>query len=80
MSTIPNLKDLIVGNQRVRFHHYQSRELWYKHETTGFKFPVPIEDTGDGIFEPIDKASFFMRWIRRHIELLTRAQTETIYK
>ena len=28
---------------------------------------VPIEDTGDGVFNAEDKAMLFMRYIRKHI-------------
>jgi hypothetical protein len=41
--------------------------LWYSTEC-GFKFPVPIEDCGDGTFLPKDKAMMFMRYIRKQIE------------
>lgn len=35
-----------------------------------FSFPVPINDTSGGTFLRSDKASIFMRWIRKHIEFL----------
>ena len=41
---------------------------------TGFKFPVPITDCGDGTFLAADKAILFMRYIRRHVAYLEAAQ------
>ena len=69
------LKQMIVNNQKVRFVHYQDKELWYITEC-GFEFPVPISDTGTGIFLAEDKAIVFMRWIRKHIELIEKAQAQ----
>jgi hypothetical protein len=69
------LKEMIVNNQKVRFLHYQDKELWYVTEC-GFEFPVPISDTGSGIFLPEDKAIAFMRWIRKHIALIEKSKTQ----
>jgi hypothetical protein len=70
------LKEMIVNNQKVKFLHYQYKELWYVTEC-GFEFPVPIADTGSGIFLPEDKAISFMRWIRKQIELINKSQTQS---
>ena len=59
------LKELVKG-KRVRFKYYRDGELWYETED-GFEFPVPIADTGTGIFNAEDGAILFMRWIRRHL-------------
>ena len=65
------LKDLIKGN--VYFVEYRKGNLWYeagRHSTNQpFLFPVPIEDTGDGIFKDVDRGIFFMRYIRQHLQL-----------
>jgi hypothetical protein len=37
--------------------------------TDGFEFPVPISDTGTGIFYAEVKAIQYMRWIRNHLEV-----------
>ncbi|HLK62304.1 MAG TPA: hypothetical protein VKU19_02630 [Bryobacteraceae bacterium] len=60
------LKELIKG-KRVRFQYYRDGALWYQTED-GFEFPVPIADTGTGIFRAEDGAIQFMRWIRKHLE------------
>ena len=68
-----NVKDLVNNGQRVKFVKYQQQELWYKCEN-GFEFPVPISDTGDAAFGEEDKALLFMRWIKKHIDMLEHAK------
>ena len=60
------LKELIKG-KRVRFRFYRDGELWYATDD-GFEFPVPIHDTGTGIFNAEDSAITYMRWIRKHLD------------
>ena len=69
-----NIKEMIVG-KKVRFVRYQRNELWYVTEC-GFEFPVPTSDTGDGAFLNEDNAMLFMRWIRKHIEMLNNAKND----
>ena len=59
------LKELVKG-KKVHFKFYRDSELWYETDD-GFEFPVPIADTGSGIFNAEDNAIAFMRWIRRHV-------------
>ena len=66
------LKDL-VKNKRVRFKFYRDGELWYETDDQ-FEFPVPVADTGTGIFKAEDGAIQFMRWIRK--QLAERAEWE----
>lgn len=47
-----------VGENGVSY--VPDREVW--------EFPIPIEDTGSGKFNWQDKASLYMRWIRKAIE------------
>lgn len=63
------LKEMVRNGQKVRFRYYRDNELWYATEC-GFEFPVPIDDTGTGIFMSEDRAILFMRWIRRHMSLI----------
>lgn len=67
------LIEMVSNNQKVYFTHYQSEELWYITECK-FSFPVPINDTGSGIFLAEDKASFFMRWINKQIKFIKEAE------
>lgn len=61
-----NIKEMLKDKQ-VTLDFYRKGELWYTTEC-GFKFPVPIEDTGDGTFLPKDRAMLFMRYVRKQIE------------
>lgn len=61
-----NIKDLVKDGKKVKFSFYQKGELWYETDC-GFKFAVPIEDTGDGRFLAEDKAMIFMRYIRKQL-------------
>jgi hypothetical protein len=64
------LKDRVRGT--VTFTHYFDGSLWYKTED-GFSFPVPVSDIGTATFLASDKAMLFMRYIRKHMELLANA-------
>ena len=70
-----NIKDMVSDGKKVKFLHYKHGELWYITET-GFEFPVPVKDTGDGVFLPEDKAIFFMRYIRQHIDSINAAKRD----
>jgi hypothetical protein len=69
------IKDMVANGRKVRFAHYKSGELWYVTECA-FAFPVPIADTGDGTFLVEDKALLFMRYIRKHKDMLDHARAE----
>lgn len=69
---IMNLKDL-VKDRNVNFEYYRDGELWYA-TGCGFKFPVPISDTGTGVFKAVDKAILYMRYIRKHLEKIQEAR------
>lgn len=66
MKTVKDLKSLVAHGKTVKFVRYCKNELWYQTDC-GFEFPVPIEDTGDGVFEASDKAMIMMRYIRKHL-------------
>lgn len=63
----------MIQNKQVTFVRYQNNELWYVTEC-GFEFPVPLSDTGNAAFLKTDKAMLYMRWIRKHVEMLKTAQ------
>lgn len=71
-----SIKEMVNNNKRVAFVRYQNNELWYSTEC-GFEFPVPISDTGEAAFLNSDKALLFMRWIRKHIDVIQKAKEET---
>ena len=73
-----NLKDMVKGGQKVRISIYSRGSLWYITES-GFEFPVPIGDraeVGNATFLAEDKAIYFMRYIRKHIQFLNDAREE----
>ena len=62
--------DLVKDGQIAKFVCYRDGDLWYR--TSGpnayqFEFPVPISDTGTGIFNNEMKAITLMRWIRQYL-------------
>lgn len=69
-----SIKDM-VKDKKVKFSFYREGELYYKTED-GFEFPVPISDIGNAVFLAEDKAILFMRWIRKHVELLAQTERE----
>ncbi|MCA9802827.1 MAG: hypothetical protein KC777_12720 [Cyanobacteria bacterium HKST-UBA02] len=72
----------LVKNTMAEFVCYRDGDLWYRiianSETqaseTLFEFPVPVSDTGTGIFPARIKAITLMRWVRRHFERIERGQ------
>jgi hypothetical protein len=63
-----NIKEMLK-NKKVNFVRYRKGELIYVTEC-GFEFPVPISDTGDGVFKSTDKAMTYMRWVRKQIDVV----------
>lgn len=68
------LKEMVVNNQKVRFEFYRDGQLWYATEC-GFRFPVPIADTGTATFLAEDRAILFMRYIRKQLAAVEVART-----
>lgn len=67
----------------IEFIRFEDNLLWYratyeKGELSGtFDFPVPVEETAGGVFLAKDfKPLYFMRWMRKHLEHLSKAQDE----
>lgn len=68
------IKDMVKDGKKVSFKFYRQKELWYVTED-GFEFPVPIDDAGDGVFLNEDKAMLFMRYIRKHLEMIAKEKS-----
>jgi hypothetical protein len=64
----------LVKNKTACFVHYRDGYFIYETED-GFQFPVPLADIGTATLLAEDKALFFMRWIRRHLEVMEPAKT-----
>jgi hypothetical protein len=59
----------LVKNKTAHFVHYRDGHFIYQTED-GFQFPVPLADIGTATLLAEDKALFFMRWIRRQLEMM----------
>jgi hypothetical protein len=68
------LKELVKG-KKVKFRFYRDGELWYGTDD-GFEFPVPVTDTGTGVFKAEDGAIQYMRWIRKHLAVVSEWERE----
>jgi hypothetical protein len=78
------LTNLIKGTS-AEFVCYRDGDLWYKIVSTegqepnppknlGFEFPVPISDTGTGIFSATTKTITLMRWVRKHLGKIQKGE------
>jgi hypothetical protein len=81
-----DIKAMVAEGRGVRFLYYRLGELWYVTET-GFEFPVPITDCGDGKFLAEDKRSFscgisagMSLTSRRHSARSVRWRTNVAFK
>ena len=59
----------LVKNRKARFVHFREGHFVYETDA-GFQFPIPLVEIGSATLLAEDKALFFMRWIRRHIETM----------
>jgi hypothetical protein len=75
----------LIKDTLAEFVCYRDGDLWYKivrAETgkpntikeLGFEFPVPISDTGTGIFPAQIKTISLMRWARKHYEKIQNGE------
>ena len=71
-----SIKEMVKDNKVVQFVHFKDGELLYRTEC-GFEFPVPVSDVGTATMLAQDKALLFMRYIRKHIDLLALARAES---
>jgi len=69
------IKEMVRDHKKVRFSFYRDRELWYITED-GFEFPVPLDEIGNATFLAEDRAILFMRYIRKHMEMLEQAKKD----
>lgn len=59
-----NIKGCVMNDAKVHFEYYRDSALWYQ-TVQGDIFPVPIDDIGNATFKRKDKASLFMRYMRK---------------
>jgi hypothetical protein len=88
MADVNKIKQLVKSTNQVQFLRYFDGALWYAvvepdlNSDDGwsanlFEFPVPIADIGNATFYAHDKATFFMRYIRQHLDMLETARKES---
>lgn len=70
-----SIKSMVDRGKKVHFSWYREGELWYVTDC-GFEFPVPVSDIGNALLLKEDKAIFFMRYIRKHVEMLETAKQQ----
>ena len=68
-------KQYVINGQTVHLKFYRMGSLWYETES-GFMFEVPIEDTGNGIFNSTEKAINLMKWINKQLDKNAKAKSE----
>jgi hypothetical protein len=64
-----DIKEMVRDGKVATFVRCRRGELIYVTET-GFEFPIPFADIGDGVFNATEKAMTLMRWIRKHVEAI----------
>jgi hypothetical protein len=67
--TPADIKGMVEGGKLVNFIHFQGGSLWYATEC-GFEFPVSLDEVGETTYPAQDKALLFMRFIRKHIQMI----------
>lgn len=72
---IMDIKSLYRTQERVTFTHFANGEFWYQ-TASGFAFPVPLQDIGTATMLASDKATLFVRYIRKHLATLEQARHE----
>jgi hypothetical protein len=63
----------MVKDKKVKFICFKDNELIYSTEC-GFEFPISLEEAKGATFLPEDKATLFMRWIRKHLKVIEDAK------
>lgn len=69
-----DIKQLYKTQERVTFTHFANGEFWYQ-TAGGLAFPVPLADIGTATLLSSDKATLFVRYIRKHLAMLDAAKT-----
>jgi len=63
------LSDIIKASKTSKFVLFRANTFVYQTDT-GFEFHIPVDDfKGEAALLAEDKTIYFMRWIRKHLEL-----------
>jgi hypothetical protein len=76
------VKAIVTLGVKAKFDKYFDGQLWYTvftkevdgHSDAICNFPVPISDIGTATFLAEDKPLLFMRYIRKHLQMLEDAK------
>ena len=62
------IKEHVRQGQMVHFQYFRDEEFWYRTDK-GLLFPVSLKEAlaGRATFLAQDKATYYMRWIRRYV-------------
>ena len=62
-----DIKQLYKTKEKVHFQYFKDGDFWYQTES-GFLFPVPLADLEGAQMNAEDKATLFVRYIKKWIE------------
>lgn len=63
-----NVIEHIREGQKATFRFFRGGTLFYETEQ-GLLFEISRSDTGDAVFNAVEKASALMKWIRKQLEI-----------
>lgn len=64
-----NVAEIIKNSKTSKFLYYREHNFHYITDQ-GFEFIVPLYDIAGATLQAEDKTIFFMRWIRKQVELI----------
>jgi len=71
---IMNTANIVKTSKTSRFVSYRDKNFIYETDQ-GFQFNIPLEDISGATLLSEDKTIFFMRWIRKQVELMKHYNT-----
>lgn len=72
-----DIKELYKSQEAATFQYFQEGQFWYQTDS-GFLFPVPLEDFSTARLLGKDKATLFVRYIRKHLADIEAAKLAQI--
>lgn len=69
------ITQLVKGKTAV-FVEYHSENMFYEIEGENFRFPVPVKELQGTSVKAKERASVFMRWIKRALKQIEAGDVE----
>jgi hypothetical protein len=69
-----DIKALYQSQEKVTFQYFKDGDFWYQTDS-GFLFPVPLSDLAGATLNATDKATLFVRYIRKYLKHLEEARS-----